>query len=86
MDETLADASDSQKCLTKQDSRAMTTSARHSGLVGDNVQSAVDTETQIIVAHEVINQGFDRGQLSPRATAAKEALVRDDLHASADKG
>jgi hypothetical protein len=51
----------------------MATSARHSGMVGYNVQIAVDTETHLIVAHEVTNQGFDREQLSPMATAAKEA-------------
>ena len=64
----------------------MATSARRSGLVGYNVQSAVDTETHIIVAHDVTNQGFDREQLSPMGTAAKEALGRDELHAIADKG
>jgi transposase len=35
------------------DARAMATSARHSGLVGCNVQSAVDAETHLIVAHKV---------------------------------
>jgi hypothetical protein len=64
----------------------MATSARHSGMVGDNVQRAVDTGTHIIVTHDVTNQGFDRDQLAPMATAAKKALRRDDLHAIADKG
>ncbi|NDK36426.1 transposase [Rhodovulum sulfidophilum] len=41
---------------------------------GDNVQTAVDTETHLIVAHDVTNQGFDRDQLSPMAAAAREAL------------
>jgi hypothetical protein len=50
------------------------------------VQSAVDTETHLIVVYEVTNQGFDREQLSPMATAAKEALGREDRHAIADKG
>ena len=86
MDKTLADAPDGQISLTDPDARAMATSARHSGTVGYNVQSAVDIETHIIVTHEVTNQGFDRDQLSPMATAAKEALGRDDLHAIADKG
>ena len=86
MDEALADAPDGQISLTDPDARAMATSARRSGLVGYNVQSAVDTETHIIVVHEVTNQGFDRDQLSPMAKAAKEALVRKDLHAIADKG
>lgn len=42
--------------------------------------SAVD------ITHDVTNQGFDRDQLAPMATAAKQALGRDDLHAIADKG
>jgi hypothetical protein len=54
--------------------------------VGYNVQCAVDTETHIIVTHDVTNKGFDRDQLSPMAMAAKEALGRDELHALADKG
>jgi hypothetical protein len=55
-------------------------------MVGTNVQSAVDTETHIIVTHEVTNRGFDRDLLSPMSIAAKDALGRDDLHAIADKG
>ena len=86
MDKALADAPDGQISLTDPDARAMATSARHSGMVGYNVQSAVDTDTHLIVAHEVTNQGFDRDQLSPMAVAAKEALRRDELHAIADKG
>ena len=75
-----------QISLTDPDARAMATSARLSGLVGYNVQSAVDTETHLIVAHEVTNQGFDRAQLSPMAAAAKAVLGRETLHAIADKG
>jgi transposase len=54
--------------------------------VGYNAQCAVDTETHIIVTHEVTNQGFDRDQLSPMALSAKSVLQRDNLHALADKG
>ena len=86
MDRALADAPDGQISLTDPDARAMATSARNSGMVGYNAQCAVDTETRIIVTHDVTNKGFDRDQLSPMATAAKEALGRDDLHALADKG
>ncbi len=75
MDKALADAPDGQISLTDPDARAMATSARNSGLVGYNVQSAVDAETHLIVAHEVTNQGFDREQLSPMAIAAKAALA-----------
>ena len=64
----------------------MATSARRSGLVGYNAQVAVDTETHLIVTHDVTNHGFDRHQLGPVATSAKTALGRDDLHVIADKG
>lgn len=86
MGKALANAPDGQISLTDPDARAMATSARHSGMVGYNVQTAVDTESHIIVTPEVTNQGFDRDQLSPMAIAAKDALRRDDLHAIADKG
>jgi hypothetical protein len=86
MEQALADAPDGQISLTDPDARAMATSARNSGLVGYNAQVAVETETHLIVTHDVTNQGFDRDQLSPMATAAKAALGRDDLHAVADKG
>ena len=56
------------------------------GSAGTNVQSVVDTETDIIVTHEITNQGFDRDPLSSMAIAAKEALGRSDLHAISDKG
>lgn len=85
MDKALADAPDGQISLTDPDARAMATSARHSGMVGYNVQIAVDAESHIIVTHEVTNQGFDRDQISPMAIAAKDALHRDDLHVIADK-
>ena len=86
MDKALANAPDGQISLTDPDARAMATSAHNSGLVGYNAQCAVDTETHIIVTHDVTNKGFDRGQLSPMAIAAKEALGGDKLHALADKG
>ena len=55
-------------------------------MAGSNVQSAVDTETHLIVAHDVTNQVHDRDLLSPMAKATKTALHRDELHALADKG
>ena len=45
----------------------MATSGRDTGIVGYNVQSAVDTEHHLIVAHEVTNIGPDRSQLSNMA-------------------
>ncbi len=71
MDKALADAPDGQFSLIDPDARFIATSARHSGMVGYNVQTAVDTQTHMVVAHEVTNQGFDREQFNPMATAAK---------------
>ena len=77
---------DKQISLTDPDSRSMATSGRGSGVVGYNVQTAVDTENHLIVAHEVTNVGSDRSQLAATATAAKEALQVDKLEAVADRG
>src|SRR6516164_2062298 len=54
---------DQQVSLTDPDSRSMATSGRGSGVVGYNVQIAMDTEHHLIVAHEVTNSGSDRSQL-----------------------
>ena len=86
VDRALADAPDGQISLTDPDARAMATSARNSGMVGYNVQTAVDAETHLIVAHDVTNQGHDCDLLVPMALAAKEALHRDEMHVLADKG
>jgi transposase len=50
-----------QISLTDPDCRSMATSGRGSGVVGYNVQTAVDTEHHLIVAHEVTNVGNDTG-------------------------
>ena len=86
MGEALRACPDRQISLTDPDSRSMATSAKGSGFVGYNAQSAVDTETHLIVTHDVINAGHDREQLSPMARAAKAALGRDEMSVVADKG
>ncbi len=58
-----------QISLTDPDARAMATSTSR-GLVGYNVQSAVDTTHHLIVAHEVTNIGSDRRQLAKMAKLA----------------
>jgi hypothetical protein len=60
--------------------------ARGSGVVGYNVQAAVDTENHLIVAHEVTNVGSDRSQLASVAKDAKSALHTEKLDAVADRG
>ena len=77
---------DRQISFTDPDSRSMATSGRGSGVVGYNVQVAVDTESHIIVTHEVTNVGSDRAQLANTAQAAKAALHVDELEAVADRG
>src|SRR5262245_58761133 len=79
-------ASDQQLSLTDPDSRSMATSGRGSGVVGYNVQVAVDTEHHLIVTHEVTNSGSDRAQLANVAKQAKAVLQADELEAVADRG
>ena len=79
-------APDQQISLTDPDARSMATSGRGSGVVGYNVQVAVETKHHLIVTHEVINEGSDRAQLSPMAMAAKAALGVETLDAVADRG
>ncbi|OAI00279.1 IS1182 family transposase [Methylomonas methanica] len=75
---------DKQISLTDPDARSMKT--RGTGIVGYNVQTAVDTEHHLIVEHEVINEGVDRSQLSNMAKKARSAMGVDDLTVIADRG
>jgi len=75
-----------QISLTDPDSRSMATSGRGSGVVGYNVQVAVDTQHHLIVAHEVTNSGSDRSQLANIASQAKDVLGAEHLDAVADRG
>jgi transposase len=77
---------DQQVSLTDPDSRSMATSGRGSGVVGYNVQVAVDTEHHLIVTHEVTNSGSDRSQLANMAKQAKAVLQAEELAAVADRG
>ena len=77
---------DQQISLTDPDARSMATSGRGSGVVGYNVQVAVDTEHHLIIAHEVTNSGSDRAQLANMGQQAKAALGVDKLEAVADRG
>ena len=56
---TVMQTEDKQIPLTDPDARSMATSGPGSGMVGYNVQSAVDTKHHLIVTHEVTNVGSD---------------------------
>jgi len=75
---------DKQISLTDPDSRSM--KSRGAGIVGYNVQTAVDPKHHLIIAHEVTNVGNDRAQLMNIATQAKEALASKTLAVVADRG
>src|SRR5437879_1505611 len=77
---------DQQISLTDPDARSMATSGRGSGVVGYNVQIAVETKHHLIITHEVTNVGSDRSQLSSMAKAAKATLEVEKLDAVADRG
>ncbi len=77
---------DKQISLTDPDARSMATSGRGSGVVGYNVQTAVDTEHHLIVAHEVTMSGSDRSQLAPMSKKTKEVIGVDELDVVADRG
>ena len=77
---------DQQISLTDPDSRSMATSGRGSGVVGYNVQVAVETKHHLIITHEVTNVGTDRSQLSHVAKDAKITLEAENLDAVADRG
>ncbi len=86
MEPVLEAAPDRQVSLSDPDARAMATSGRGSGMVGYNVQAAVDAEHHLIVAHEVTNVGHDRGQLANMAGQAKAAMGSESLDVLADRG
>jgi len=75
---------DKQLSLTDPDARSMR--SRGTGIVGYNVQTAVDSEHHLIVTHEVIMQNNDRSQLSSMAIKARDEMGVEELGVVADKG
>jgi transposase len=82
----LLQAPDQQISLTDPDARSMATSGRGTGMVGYNVQAAVDAKHHLIVTHEVTNVGHDRNQLSHMAKNAKQVIGTEALEVVADRG
>jgi hypothetical protein len=83
---TMLATPDQQVSLTDPDARSMATSGRGSGVVGYNVQVAVDTEHHLIITHEVTNVGTDRSQLAHVSNEAKATLGVESLDVVADRG
>jgi transposase len=79
-------APDQQISLTDPDARAMATNGKGTGVVGYNVQTAVDAKHHLIVAHEVTNVGHDRDQLASMGAQAKAAMGVERLDVLADRG
>jgi len=86
VEEEMLSRPEQQISETDPDARSMATSGRGSGMVGYNVQTAVDTEHHLIVAHEVRNEGTDKSLLSHMAKRTKAALETDALEVVADRG
>jgi hypothetical protein len=82
----MMESEDKQISLTDPDARSMATSGKDTGIVGYNVQIAVDTQYHLIVAHEVTNVGSDRHQLANMAAQARDAMSVEALDAVADRG
>jgi transposase len=79
-------APDQQISLTDPDARSMETSGRGSGVVGYNVQVAVETAHHLIITHEVTNVGTDRSQLAHVSNETKATLGAESLDVVADRG
>jgi hypothetical protein len=86
IEQRLKNEPDGQLSLTDPDARSMATSGKGSGIVGYNVQVAVDAKHHLIVTHEVTNEGHDRAQLAAMTIAAREAMGKSRLQAVADRG
>jgi transposase len=82
----LEKTSNEQVSLTDPDARSMNSAGKGTGIVGYNVQTAVDTKNHMIVAHEVTKVGHDRTALTEMAMLAREATQHERLTVLADRG
>ena len=80
----MLEAPDQQLSLTDPDARSM--KSRGGGIVGYNVQTAVDVDHHLITVHEVTNVGSDRRQLTRMGKQAKTELQAESLTVLADAG
>ena len=86
IEQRMNETGETQVSLSDPDARSMATTARMPRIVGYNVQTAVEADNHLIVAHEVTMLGFDRDALPMMAAAANDVMTTDQLTAIADKG
>lgn len=86
IEQKLPQAPDKQISMTDPDSRAMATSGKGTGLVGYNVQTSVDDQHHLIVAHEVTMEGHDRAALASMTEQGKDATGLATPVVYADRG
>ena len=84
IDQQLDKQTDKQLSLTDPDARSIATAGK--GIVGYNVQTAVETKHHLIVAHEVTNDVTDKGQLFNMASKAQQAMDTETLEVLTDRG
>ena len=75
---------DKQLSMTDPDARSMR--SRGTGIVGYNVQTAVDAEHHLIVTHEVTQKNNDRDYLTSMSLEARDAMGVEELEVVADRG
>ena len=86
LEKEMLNSPDKQLSMTEPAARAMATSRKIIGIVGYNVQTAVEATNNLIVSYEVTNHGYDRDQLSNMAKKAKSAMQLKNITAFADRG
>jgi len=84
LEKKLKKSGETEVSLTDPDSRLM--KDKKSFVIGYNVQSVVDSENHIIVAHEVVQDKNDLYQLSKMAKKSQEIMQSKSLKVVADKG
>jgi hypothetical protein len=85
MEQQVEAVPDQQISLTDPDARSMATSGKGTGIVGYNVQMAVEAEHHLIVAHEETNVGNDRTQLLAMGQQARAVMACEELTVLADR-
>ena len=86
MRERVEVSDEGQVSLSDPDARSMATSGRGTGIVGYNVQIAVDPEHHLVVVQDVFNRGHDRTQLVAMGGKAKQAIGEEAVTILADRG